>query len=665
MNSRLVLPGAFILGMVLQIAGLVPVTAQTFVPAPLSAQVRANKDGFQPISPEHVAAARAHLDWALYNLDMSLFSSGEQNRGLWWNFLKWTELKEQLAKPEPDLAVLQGVVSQLRKNENGLEQPVFTAARDALKSYVTLLEVTADKDMAAAFQEHIEQLATELDTLDREPTVDNLLAVGRSVGWFEKRRQIPAVVSAIRYRYQQDNIQVFVSERLLSRNINRCINESTNVNDCILGTTICGSATMNGQATLRMIPCAAQAQLDIFLQGCIYSDTVGYNRSVQIYATGTTNVVAHKMLYLTPNSLIGAPTEAHCETQTNINNITASKLPRLITKIAWKKAGKQLPQAQAIAAEKAEEKVEAQLDEQSVSMIERQNQELIEMKYPLVRNGSLPQRMSFSSTNQELVAHILRWGVGQLSANGPPPATSTPWDITAQVHETAVVNYGEAFLSNYTLTDENLARMLKERTGEVPAELQPSEDKDPWSITFADFVPVRAKFQDNIVSLAIRGKRFTRGDQKINDLIEIAAAYRVELTPNGSKLLRVGDVTVDYVGRKGPQGAQQVTFKTFLRRKFEALFKPEFENEGMELTGKASRIGDKLQTKHAVFQNAWATVGMNSVPKTPKAAKPAAVNKEFVDPNDRAANLPPALPAVTEENSASPPLLGKTVSTVN
>ncbi len=92
-------------------------------------------------------------------------------------------------------------------------------------------------------------------------------------------------------------------------------------------------------------------------------------------------------------------------------------------------------------------------------------------------------------------------------------------------------------------------------------------------------------------SPGVRADRFTKGEQddgsaaqEIKSLIEISANYHVFQGTEGLLLQRDGDLNVDYVGLK-KLSTFQIATKTFLRRKFGALFKPEIKGEGLQTTG--------------------------------------------------------------------------------
>jgi hypothetical protein len=177
-----------------------------------------------------------------------------------------------------------------------------------------------------------------------------------------------------------------------------------------------------------------------------------------------------------------------------------------------------------------------------------------------------------------------------------------------------VGNFSEVALGGYRLTDERLAEVWENLTGEVPEELQISEEKEPWSITFADHQPVAAMFGESTVRFAVRGRAFSRGDTELREPIEISAVYSLERTPTGAKLTRQDEVAVDYLRSTGRLNVRQVTFKTFLRRKFSAIFKESFVRDGLQLGGSLEDRG-KLQLARLESGKGWIALAWSLPPQ--------------------------------------------------
>ena len=69
------------------------------------------------------------------------------------------------------------------------------------------------------------------------------------------------------------------------------------------------------------------------------------------------------------------------------------------------------------------------------------------------------------------------------------------------------------------------------------------------SWAFSSSRPISVEFRKDQLTIAIRGRRFTEGERVISTPIRIAGTYRVEKVGGGTKLTRVGDVSIDFIGR--------------------------------------------------------------------------------------------------------------------
>src|SRR5204863_3886753 len=90
---------------------------------------------------------------------------------------------------------------------------------------------------------------------------------------------------------------------------------------------------------------------------------------------------------------------------------------------------------------------------------------------PLARLDSHPEAFDFSSDASALriVTRVAKaW---HFAAASPPPAVDNH-DVVVRLHDTFVGNASENVLGGFTLTDEKLAQLMQELTGNVPEELQ-------------------------------------------------------------------------------------------------------------------------------------------------------------------------------------------------
>jgi hypothetical protein len=255
---------------------------------------------------------------------------------------------------------------------------------------------------------------------------------------------------------------------------------------------------------------------------------------------------------------------------------------------------------------------------------------------PLVRRGEFPEELTFSSTSDRVHLRMLQESANMLAAPDEAPVHTGDHDLALRAHESAVTNFGQGVLGGYELTDLRLEKLIKDDLkGELSEELRVTlpdgkldPEKEPWSIIFAKELPVRAKFDGGNVWMAIRADGFTRGegDEKgkykpaITELLEISAAYKIEKTAKGATLRRDGDVRVRFPNRANPE---QITLRdspivTFIRRKFNNLFKEEFVGEGLVFKGEWEKAG-RLELQEVAADQAWLRLGW----KMPAAAASA------------------------------------------
>ena len=581
--------------------------------------VAAARDKFQPIADAQVAAARAKLTAEFGKLSGKLNRNPAEVRDGWHEFLKSDSLRAQLAAESTDPTVLQEVLARYQSDKPGMEWAPVLNVRHALQDFVNLSTTAKDAKAAETYQSTIDDLLKRLEAYQSQPTPQDGAAISRALGLLRRSHQAAPVVAAVQRTHGEPNLFVESSRRLLAAGVDQDVDEQMEIQDNVLGVSLFGNVRTTGKLTMSLKPSDEVGAVDLQLTGVANSTNVGYKRSVAIYSRGVTTVSATKSLRVSDGGVADSPAQAACETSTTIDDIQAKR--NFVTKMAWRKAGKSKAKAEAEASRKAEGRIEAKVDDQAADMLRKANDSFInKFQKPLVRREGFPKLMEFNSTPEKLLVRMLQLGETQLAAPTPAPAIEGSPDLSVRLHQTLVANLAEAVVGGVTLTDEKLADMLKEGTGKVPDELQISPDKDPWSITFPSEQPVSVVLDPAGITIAIQGRRFTRGDQEIRNPMRITAKYKYEKTAQGMKLTRAAeDLEVDYINIKGSQTVSQVAFRTFVRRKFEALLKPEIGPRGLTLPGKWEKAG-QLELEQLLIKDGWIALGW----KLPAAAPPSA-----------------------------------------
>ncbi|MBM4005609.1 MAG: hypothetical protein FJ295_20360 [Planctomycetes bacterium] len=578
---------------------------------------------YVPLTDERVGEAKRQLQRDLRELDQRLIQSGQERRADWHKFLMWSELQQQIAAAKIDASTMRTILGRFTSGEPGMEWEPVARARQSLRSFLHLALLKGDERARDSFEAALTELAKRHEAFAASGQWDDAVALGRAVGWLDRSRMATDLVAAIHQKFGHSNLQIHVSRRLAASGVEDDVEDTMPVSENILGTQLEGTAHTKGRISLALMPDSKRASMRILLNAKTESNNVGYHGPVTIFSRGWTDVSVFKNIHIDSTGIADEMAHADCDTTTVIDDIQSQIC--LIEKLAWKQAAKKKEQSEAIGNHRAEVRVAGRVDSQAAEMLEKAR-DSFEKKFraPLLRRDAFPRRLAMATSESALTVDVLQLGANQLAATGSPPAVTSGDDLHVQLHESFAGNLSEGALGGTTLTDEKVESMIQEQTGNVPEELKVTPDKDPWSITFAADQPVSTQFAAEGVTISIRGRKFTRGDQEITDPIKVSATYAIEKTATGAKLTRKGDVEIDYIGHKGNLSVKQVAFKTFMRRKFEALLKSEIVSDGIKLPGRWEHAG-KLVVQQMQSGNGWLTLGWNleKAPVVAEQPKPA------------------------------------------
>lgn len=592
---------------------------------------------FHPLPADALESARNEALASLKSLELRLARDPEPVRVGWQSFLLTDQIREQLTAEKLDVRVVRRILERLRSDKEGMEFPLALQLRHSFQRFLDFHEFVNDAQASEKTSVAIEETHKRIADYRVNPTPTDGAEIGRQIGLLRRRHQAPKLVESVDQGFNQSNLFIQASKKLVATGIEQDIDETSPLNDSVLGVRIAGTVRMTGRVSLAMLPNEENASLKLLLHGQANSSNVGWKGPVTVHSTGYTAITAEKLLTIDSSGLHGSPASAACATSSSIDGVDANC--GLIQRLATKKAHKSKGQAEAVASSKAESRVESRVDEQAAEMLDKANDSFQKkFRKPLVRRDGFPRSLRIRSTEDRLLVDWLQRSDAQIAASSPAPPMSGQQDLEVRLHQSFVTNFSEAAIGGVTLTDEKLAQMLEDATGEVPEELRIDEDKDPWSITFSTSSPISATFADQTITLAIHGDRFTRSDTKLNTPMRITAIYRFEKTPTGSKLVRQGEVEVVYSSQKPGQreSTQQVAFKTFMRRKFDALFKSEIVSEGIKLPGRWEK-GGKLQVRDMTTTREWLSASWDMTPIPESEKKSETVDKT-------AARLAPAAP---------------------
>lgn len=572
-------------------------------------QLRAKAATAAPIDQANISNARDELDAATRALDQMLQRADSATEQGWKRFLKWNDLETQLNTSTPNWKALESVGVQFFNGHRGLEYPEFVRVRNSLRKYLFLGSIGSNGKSQETVAAQLNALADAMETYGQTPSTRNAAEVAAQLDWLVQLGQVPTLASTIRGAHSMPNLKIRVSENLLTRRFAQDVTEPTPVSENILGTHVTGTAVTSGKVTTDVVTNHDSARIDIIFRGVTETQSIGRQKPVTVRSTSITALEARKPLYVYRDRITSGPAKAYGNTSTTIHSITPDRHlgRRLIERVAWKRAAEQKSQAESIASARTARRLEGQIESKTQELLTRAQQTLREqLTGPVNRRGLIPEAISTMSTDECAIVHATQASRAQFAANTSPPEFCPDAGVVAQLHESAFNNTAQKAIAGLTLTDERVAELVEEATGSVPEELQISDDKDPWSISFDWYQPVTVEFRGGQLTIAIRGRRFTSGDKAVTNM-EISAKYALQTTPEGVRLTRIGDVDVTFP-KKSRIGTTDRVLKTLMEKKFAEVFKPEIQGEGFTLPGRFESLGP-IRLNEISADSGWLSLG--------------------------------------------------------
>ena len=586
----------------------------------------AAKGQFSAPAKDDLKQAGKQLRSAVDRLDDYLSRGGKNGAG-WKKYIKFENLQKELAKKDGMTAdSLEPYIKKLSAKHAGLELTKFADVRSGLEQYVAATKTPDAAALKAKYEAVLDQLSAALKIHGEKPTEATRSAVGLAVGWLEENQQAPELVTAVRKYHSRLNLFIEADLELIAIGVRDKIAEEIEVDQVILGTDIIGSGVITGTIDLKLVPSGNKAILMIVLKGISETENVGYNGPVTIYTNSYAEFTATKKLVISDQGIELLPTVAHAVIESDVTGIDGG---RIATRIAEKRIAESQGQAEYIAARKAEVMIAERMDARVAEMLGKAN-EKFQKKFrdPLVKAGSFPRLLKFSTTGAALRIVAEQAAKGQLAAPTAPPEIPGKHALKIRLHETMLNNLLASTLAGKKVDDAQVRKDLTEFLGALPERFADNPDEDPWSITFAKEHPITFSFSEGGFSVTIRGRNYTSGDSEYGAM-NVTATYKLEKTALGMKATRVGDLIIlppGFIKGKTKLGFKQIAQRKVLNRRFGQMLEAEFVSEGIALPGRWESAG-KLVLANLTSENGWLSLAWDQSPKKTAAKKQPVLSK--------------------------------------
>jgi hypothetical protein len=419
---------------------------------------------------------------------------------------------------------------------------------------------------------------------------------------------------------------VQVSGRVINHFLRRDVQDTRMVHESILGVAASGLARTNGELTTRLVPSPLHAIVDIQLNGTTNIDNnVARQRSVTILSSTCTNIHAWKRVYITESGLHPLPGDARCVSSIRLQDISARF--RLVERIAWRRAGRIHTQLELAAARRAGALAAQHLDVECNPILSDADATFAEkVREPLRRGNLWPEQVALTTTSDSL--RFTAWGRSRPLDDFPP--VDQDHDVAVQIHQTLVSDAAETALAGVMVSDRHWLELTRSLTGQAPRPLWVHDRSEPWAVVFSPVRPLHVEFQSDGFTLMLDIEQVVRGPMRYVQPLRIATTQILDISPDGPRLTRVGNIRVlPLAGDEAGESWEEV--RTFLQRKFEAVFPPDLYFDG--LVPPSGVTWDKLrqlEPKEFAARKGWLRLGYQlSGNRVPSASTTTAISSKF------------------------------------
>jgi len=610
-------------------------------PRPLSELFREARERFVPISDKDTSAARAELVKRANELEKFVRPQTSNGR-LWLTYLRWSDLKEQLAaEGTPNMAALTATYQQLNRDEAGLELERFRQVSRALRNYIDRMALTRTDDPAAFYGRQLDQLAADLERMraagqqsgGNATAPTSTLQIGQRLDFITGIGQAPELVAAIRKEFARPNAFLNMSAGLVRAAAEEPINRRDPVTDNILGTSISGTGHTIGAVIARVVPSADRATIELKSKGHVETQNTGRNGPAVIRSTGHTDFNATKLIELSDKAFHAPPAKVTATSRSDIHSIAKSGGgigSRMVSSQGWSRANANRSQVNSIAADHAEDRIRRRIDDEVGKKIrDARKRYENEYRYPLARRGELPDDILFGSTEDAVTITATQASRGQLGAMAAPPEMPADLDIVLRLHDSAINNYSAVVLGGATASESEpgqdkakfdvpLPNWMKEAWEKRKTDATPSADAafKPWSLTFRSGRPMTVSFVNDKVSLTIHLSRLKSGDEEFTNW-DVTGIFAPQIADGGVTLVREGDLEVfpsDFDRRSGQQiPSRDVAVRSNLTKVLNERsaqgrgFPNRIEFGQIEPTGTLEKVGP-LDARQLKSNDGWLTL---------------------------------------------------------
>lgn len=365
-----------------------------------------------------------------------------------------------------------------------------------------------------------------------------------------------------------------------------------------------------------LLPSSQNAQFYLILNGQTNAETDSRRGRIQVGLSTQVSYSSRKMLVVDENGI----RESAAQTCPNLDFNCLKYLDAdvclpvrpVVKRLAYRVFDRQKPKLDAGILKSAREEVTKQFDDLAQKQLQQLNRRYLnDIKEPMTERGVFPQRLRLMTSDHQLgLRALLHDPLGQPMNFAPVPDVLGWPDVAVRIEQSLLNNFCQAMFGGKEFSGEELDDEFNRLIGPVLGEVRTADvgDRD-FSITFAKERPIEFKFDQQKLTITLRGEDFTSGGRDF-DGMDTTAVYRLRKTDTGLIAEREGDLSIYPPGfRPGVDrlGAREKVLQQILDRKFGRVFKPSFEAKELKLPAEL-KVNFVLVSTQVDADKGWLTL---------------------------------------------------------
>lgn len=437
----------------------------------------------------------------------------------------WNEAQKEFLS-RPSLARLNSAVSQLQAATSSTEAATPDAVRLLVGQFLTAID-KFEEDGSTAAAEQVRAGYTKLKGFapDGGATLSTLM----------------------RSHYYNYNLRVVASEGMLQSVMGDSRQESSWINQCVMGARVNGSQCTNTSVNVDLRPSSDTAFIQLTVNGQINANTTGSTSQATVLATGNHHFHAEKGVFYDGRSFSTTQSSVGVNASTNIYSARTRQswipiLGRIADNIALDVAQGKTGEANAYTASQIRDEVGPRLDNEARSKFDKATLEIESRVWgPLREQGMYPDAMHWSSTDSELLVRTRLMEANELGGTNPPPNISLPANgLLIQTHESLMSNFAERLdFAGETMTNSQVRQRVEDRLTKLfgksfnNGESASSDDKtqDNNKLVFDKVDPIRFQVDGGKIMIIMRAGLITEKGEEI-PVQTITVPYTIKVVGN-------------------------------------------------------------------------------------------------------------------------------------